>query len=86
MKITLEIPDEQKDRVVDAICYLHGYEDVLVDMEGTETPNPQTKAKFAKAQIYTIIKNMVKTYEVRQAEEQATANARASVDADIDFG
>ena len=62
MIISLEIPDAQKDRIIDAFCAKYEY-DVRKD-------KGETKAHFAKRMLYTIIKNTVVNYEVEKATEE----------------
>jgi len=59
MIISLEIPDAQKDRIINAFCAKYDYD--------TRKAKSETKAHFAKRMLYTIIKNAVISYEVEQA-------------------
>lgn len=86
MTINLNIPDDRKDEIVDAMCYLGGYEptvrnyftdesgDPILDENGKPTfedvPNPITKNVFSKEQLITILKNSVKKHKYLLREKQ----------------
>jgi len=63
MIILLEIPDAQKDRIIDAFCAKYDYD--------TRKAKSETKAHFAKRILYRIIKNNVISYEAQQAAKEA---------------
>lgn len=66
--ISITIPPAQTARVVDALCAYHGYQATLDD----GTPNPVTKAAFAKSVVIQLIKDVVK------AQDDAAARAAAA--------
>lgn len=63
MIISLEIPDAQKDRIIDAFCAKYEYDIRKEDGE--------SKAHFTKRMLYTTIKNTVISHEVEQATKVA---------------
>lgn len=63
--ITITIPDNMIDRVVDAVCARGRYSAFLTD---GVTPNPQTKAQFAKAQVVMFLRHSTIEYEAEQAK------------------
>ena len=66
MIISINIPDEVKNEVIDAICDEYGY---VAETMGVK--NLETKAQFAKRQIIEFVKNITKTYRVNKAVEEA---------------
>jgi hypothetical protein len=41
MEVTITIPDDVAERVIDGLCYNCGYQDNLVFEEGKSTKNPR---------------------------------------------
>ena len=68
--IQVNIPDAVLPRVLDAIAARYGYSATLFD----GSPNPETKAQFARRQIILWIKDIV----VNREADLAGANARAA--------
>jgi len=69
--ITLTIPDDKVQQILDGVCQFHGY-------------NPSsglTKAEFAKFMIIQILKNTVKDAELQTIRDQTEATLRAAVEA-----
>ncbi len=64
MNLTIVIPDDKIQLVVEAICSTQGYQVIY----GGE-PNPETRAQFAKRMIIEYIKSMVRLHERRVAEQ-----------------
>lgn len=72
--ITINIPDGQIQRVIDAFCTEFGWRSVELD---------GARAAFAKKQLILLIKRKVRLHEEGVAVEAAAAAARASV-VDVD--
>ena len=68
--ITLNIPDDQLERVVEALCALHGWED---------NPDAPPKEEFARSAVSAFLKRSVKRHEARLARLAASASA-SSID------
>jgi len=68
--ITLTIPDDQLERVVDALCALHGFEDDL---------DPPSKEEFARIVVRDFLIRSVSKHEARLARLAASASA-SSID------
>lgn len=68
--ITINIPDAQLQRVIDAFCAEYGWSSVEID---------GPRGAFAKKQLLLLIKRKVRSYEEALAVETAVAAARASV-------
>lgn len=74
--IQIEVPDEIVPRALDAICKVYGYQATL---EGG-SPNPETRAAFAKRQLANWVKNAIKTVEAARAGDEARAAKAAEID------
>ena len=76
MIITIEIPDEQIDRVADSFASVYGYQNKIPDPNITDgivyIDNPQTKRQFAKQQIIEFIKRTVLSNELNEARKLIT--------------
>jgi len=77
--ITINIPAETTTRVIDGFCYTYGYSPIL----SNGSPNPETKAQFAKRKVLEYIRNAVRRAEIEQAANAAAGVAATSVDTDI---
>lgn len=83
-KFALDIPDDQVDRVVGALCTTGGYQTEVVDPEtGDTVANPQTPQEFAKARVAGFIKAAVAAVETEDAANTARDKAQAAVDREI---
>ena len=83
--ITLTIPDDVKDRVINGFCGQFRYQETVedgVDEDGLPVMvvNPESKPVFAKRMLAKVIKDTVRTYEANQASETARLAAIASAD------
>lgn len=74
--IQIEIPDGVVPRALDAICKVYGYQATLED----GSPNPETRAAFAKRQLANWVKSAIKTLEAAKAGEEARAAKAAEID------
>jgi len=66
--ITLTIPDDQLERVVEALCEEHGWED---------GPDAPPKEEFARIAVSSFLKRTVKRHEARLARLSASSSAEA---------
>jgi len=78
-QITINIPDAVAPRVISGFAKRYNYPLTLED----GSPNPETKAQFAKRKVLEYIRQAVREAEIDQARNEATATAGASVDRDI---
>lgn len=69
-QISVTIPDELKDRVIDALCGQYGRPET-VNVDGVDVPNPTTKNQFAQNIVKSFIKEVVMAYEANKAGEVA---------------
>ena len=71
--ISITIPDEALERVIDGIAGQYGYEATFPDPENSRKriPNPETKAKFCKRMAAKWAKEAVKSWEQRTAADAA---------------
>lgn len=75
MQITLDIPNNQVTRMVDAFCKYYNYpETVIGELNGVPTPtaNPMSKGQFAKQKLIDHIKQIVKETETQEAIKSIT--------------
>lgn len=78
-QLVIDFPDSIRNRVLDAFASTYGYQATLQD----GTPNPQTKAQFAKAQVARFVKEVVKGYEATRAGEIARKAAHDAAENEI---
>lgn len=78
-QITITIPDSVATRVLNDLAQRFNYSPTLED----GSPNPETKAQFAKRKLIEMIKQACKEAEVQNAANSAATTAAASVDTDI---
>lgn len=82
--ITLSIPDELKDRVLNGFCGQFNYQETIsqTDEKGemTTTPNSETKLNFMKRMLMKGIKNAVKSYEIQQATKTVREDKKTELD------
>ena len=77
MKITINIKDEESNRIIDGVAYQYDYQDTVSDpeKEGEVIPNPETKEDFVKRMTIEWLKENVKAYEVNKATDTARDDA-----------
>lgn len=80
--ITITIPDAIAPRVLSGFCKRYNYLPTLTD----GSPNPETKAQFAKRKIIDFIKLAVRESEIQDASDAASRTAGISADNDIVLG
>lgn len=78
-QIAITIPDAQVARVQDAFAGAYGYSATLPD----GSPNPQTRAQFAKAKVIEYVVSVVKGYEAQRDAEAARVAAINAVDTQV---
>ena len=82
---SVEIPDEDTDRVVDAVCYNYSYDtqiqnpDFDDDLEsGPDNleiiDNPESQAQFANRMTREFLMNHTHSYELKIARESAASS------------
>lgn len=91
MKITITIPDDKKEAIVDAFALQYGYQDTIPNpdyspetKESLETiTNPSSKEAFAKNILVSFIKQVYISGQVEPLEEQKKTimeNAKVEVE------
>ncbi len=73
-------------RVLDAVAYANGYAETVLDANGNLSPNPVTKAQFAKNVLKDWIKANVVAYESAKAADQARQSAAETANSEITIG
>lgn len=72
----LQVPDEQRSRVVEAFCHRFGYTNKIPDGSGGEIDNPETRNQFTKRMMVDWVKSQVIEAEVDMASRSAAQAAR----------
>ena len=75
------VSSEDKTRILDGVCYQHGYQDQVEDENGGLVDNPETKGEFAKRMAKRWVRENVKAYEANAAAQTARDAKIAEVDA-----
>lgn len=78
--ITIDIPTVALTRVVDSLCLYGGYQATITNPDGTTSPNPVTKAKFAKAEIIKFIKQVTKNNEASVSANTARQTKETEIE------
>jgi hypothetical protein len=74
--ITITIPNDKLDIVVDAFADQYNYQETIGDEDGNQIPNPTSKNQFAK----NIIKSFVKQVYVAKKVKELDATRQTTVD------
>lgn len=77
--ITITIPDNITPRVINGFARRYNYSPTLED----GSPNPETKAQFAKRKVIEFIKQAVREAEVQDASNTAASAAAQDADTNI---
>lgn len=74
-----------KDAIIDAVCYMGGYQDTVPDPNnpGSTIPNPQSKQAFFNKRLIEFLRDNYKAYKVSVAEKAAKATADAAAETDL---
>jgi hypothetical protein len=80
MKVTLDIPEKGKKRVLDAVAGMYGYQDEVTDPEKPEkmVKNPESKDDFLKRHLTTHLQEIVTAHEARQEPMQVNTEGLVS--------
>jgi hypothetical protein len=92
-QVTITIPDDVKDRVLDGFSYSRGYEDTIsnpgYDSDNPRSPltipNPESKLEFVKRTLIQILTESVMSYESREAASDAAEAAQADVNSKVNL-
>jgi len=64
-----DLTTAQKAALQDDFCNIFGYRAMILDAEGNETPNPETKKAFFNRQIMRHLKQMLNNWRRNKAIE-----------------
>lgn len=79
-QIIVTVSEDQRAKLVTAICSNYGYSTEVSDPEtGAMIPNPQTPGQFAQARLQDWGVGQVHAYESRIAHDAAEAQVRDAV-------
>ena len=75
-----DVPDEQVDRVYNAFCHCHGWEETITEIddetgEESEVPNPQPQAEHFRETLVKLIRAAVIDHEIKESVNSARASA-----------
>jgi len=73
-QISITVPDGIAERVLNAVCKYHGYQD---EIDGQ--PNPETKVQFTKRKIKETVKSWAVAGEGVVGRDTATTSAEAEL-------
>lgn len=76
---TFNLPDLKHDAIVDAWCFIEGYQSMILDGLGGMTPNPETKLQFAKRTVKRKMQDAYVRYNAELARLAAAAQAEGEV-------
>ena len=82
-QFTIEIADEDVNRVLNAMAKNYNRPDTIIDDNGDEVDNPETVAQFANRIVRQFLAENVKAYEVKEAKRAAAAQANANANPNI---
>jgi hypothetical protein len=77
MVVTFTIPDEKIQLIINSICTVENYQEILVD----GTKNPESKMAFAKRMWGRYPINCIKSVKGNQAADEARMKASLEADA-----
>lgn len=80
---TINIPEEQKNDMIEAFCAKYSYEPVLYDKEGVQYNNTETKEAFTKRMLLAYFTTVYIDYKSGLTAEAETKRKSASDDAEL---
>lgn len=66
---SVEIADEDVDRVISAVCANYSYQDEIISDDNQLIPNPESKYVFANKMVRKFLSDHVKRYELDLAKQ-----------------
>jgi hypothetical protein len=79
-EVTLSYPDDQTERIVEAVCTRFGYQ-ATVEVDGELVDNPESDVQFVARQLAEWVKHQVRVHEEDKAARLAEETIGAEVDA-----
>lgn len=74
-QITLTIPNNKIDDILNAFANNFNYQEFIIDQNGATIPNPVTKAEFAKSVLIDFIKDVYKSNKIRIDSQSVISTA-----------
>ncbi len=68
MEITIKVPENMANGVIDAFVKLYSYQETIIDKDEKEIPNPQSKEQFTKEQVKNFVKEVFVGHQSNGAE------------------
>ena len=78
--VTVSFPDDMSDLGPEAFASAYGYEEILIDDDEVQSPNPEDKATFALNKIIAYVVEVMRTAGVETARTQAVDAARLAME------
>lgn len=75
MKITIDIPEAQKELIIEAVCKERGYDGKTADIK-----KKPAKEDFVKEQLLELIKEMVAVSQISAAVKDSQKSAKQDID------
>ena len=79
-QVTITYPDEDRDRIIEAICTRLGYQET-VDGDGEDVDNPQSPDEFAATKVAEWVRSQVRKHETEKAAREAEQAIAEEVEA-----
>lgn len=79
-QITINIPNQKVDLVLEAFCTSFNYQEFVIDENGDTIPNPVSKSEFSKGVLINFIKDTVKSYKIRVDSQTVIDNSTNTSD------
>lgn len=67
---SIEIADNDVERVIDSLCANYARPDTIIDNNGNNILNPESKAVFANRMVREFLSDHVKKYEIDLLKQQ----------------
>lgn len=81
VNITITIPDELIDNLIEAFCYWYNYQEIIHDVDLGDIPNPETKAQFTKRMVKEYVRDIYRRAKLKQhAEGEGSISDQANDD------
>jgi hypothetical protein len=68
MQFTITIPDDKLNFILDSFASVYNYSSTILDENGDETSNPESKEVFAKKTILAFIKEVHESAKTKLVE------------------
>jgi|10_taG_2_1085330.scaffolds.fasta_scaffold126831_2 hypothetical protein len=81
--ITIDFPDDMEGQAPAAFVLKYDYEEMILDDDDNEIPNPQDEVEFTVVRILEYIKDVIRESGIRVARDAASDAARLDIEAKL---